>query len=222
MTEKAAFPYALDTPVPVIYTDTLLKARAFKDEAGKEKGEPKFGATFLFTPDHPDWKPLKAMAAAAARDFRPNCDLQEVKWPWSNGDKDAAKAAEAVAAGEKGAKPKDYLKGYFVLRSRSKFELTLGYLDENERAVELNTEMAKMAAKGRFYDGVRCLALWNFKAYKRDDGAVGVTAYLNMVLSTAKGEPIKVGNAKGVGDVFTKYSGRASQVDPGSSELDNI
>ena len=216
MAEKEQFTYALDVPVATIYTGTLITAKAFKKD-GKDKGEPKFGATFLFKPDHQDWRPLKMRAADAAKSMRSDVDLASVKWPWANGD-----ALANAAKAETKPRDREFYRGFMVLRSRSIFAPVLAIRQNG--IVELKTETAKLAAKEQyFYDGVLCGAQFNFKPYSRDDGGIGVTAYLNMVLSTGEGVKIQMPKSgPSVVDVFKSYAGRSTQVDPGVNAADEF
>lgn len=214
MNEKPKFVYSLDVPVATVYTDTLIQARAFKKD-GKDKGDPKFGATFLFNPEHPDLKNLKQKAIDAAQWKRPGVDLKSVKWPWTNPGVDADKAKALK-------KDREFLRPFVVLKARSIFEVALSVL-ENGAIVDLETPAAKNGARDKFfYNGVLCGAVFSFVPYDRDDGGIGVTAYLNRVLSTGAGDPIKVSSGPSGAEVFSKYAGRPSQVDPGANSYEDI
>src|SRR6185312_14037264 len=84
MSEKPNFTYSLKDPVQTAYANSLLSPSSFKRD-GKEQGEPKYSATFLFPEGHADIQPLKQMAIAAARAKWPGVDLKSVKWPWTTG-----------------------------------------------------------------------------------------------------------------------------------------
>lgn len=209
MNDKPKFTYSLDNPVAVVHTSTLITARAYQKD-GKPKGEPKFGATFLFRADHPDMSPMKQMALAAARAKWPGIDVKLVKWPWETG---------AVTA-DRGKLQKKDREGFrpfaCVLKARSIFEVALSILDGGQ-IVDLENVTAKNNARDKyFYDGVLCGAVLNFVPYEQD-GAFGVTCYLNRVLSTGTGDRIKVGGGPSGAEVFSRYAGRQSSIDPGSN-----
>lgn len=209
MAEKQQFTFALSIDVPTIYTSTLIKARAFKNN-GVEKGEAKFGATFLLPGGSPDIKPMKEAAVAALRAKWPDADLKAVKWPWTTGTEwaDRSKAK---------GKDREMLRPFAcILKSRSKFAIDLSILD-NGNIIDLDNETAKNNARDAyFYDGVQCSAVFNFQAYADADGKMGVTAYLNRVLSLGKGTKLKIGGTSGA-DVFSSYRGRPSSFDPGAN-----
>lgn len=220
MAEKPQFTYALGAAAATIYTSTLIQARAFKKD-GKEKGEPKFGATFLLTADSPDIKALKEVAVGALKSKWPGADIKQAGWPWQKGSEvaDAAKAK---------GKDREMLRPFgCILKARSKFEVHLSVLDESGEIIDLETPTAKNNARDQyFFDGVLCSATFNFVPYEQD-GKIGVTCYLNRVLSLGKGTRIKIGGTSGA-EVFSAYRGRQSSFDPGAgavnggSNLDDI
>ena len=204
---KPQFSYSLDNAVPAIYTNNLITARAFQRD-GKANGEPKFGATFCFPEGHADMSPLKQKALAAARAKWPGIETKNVKWPWLPGSTIADRAKIK-------GKDREVLRPFAcVLNARSVFEVALSILD-NGNIIDLATAEAKNAARDKyFYDGVLLGAVFNFVPYEQND-TLGITCYLNRVLSLGEGERIKVSSAASGAEVFAKYSGRASHVDPG-------
>lgn len=217
MAEKPQFTYSLAAAVATIYTNTLITAQAFKKD-GVAKGDPKFGATFLLPSGSADVNAMKQVAVAALKSKWPNADLKSAKWPWTTG-------AEWADASKAKGKDREMLRPFpCILKSRSKFEVNLSILDDNGDIIDLETATAKNNARDKyFYDGVLCSAVFNFVPYEQD-GKIGVTAYLNRVLSLGKGDKLKVGGTSGA-EVFSQYRGRPSSFDPGTnpnSSLDDI
>jgi len=203
--------FNLTEPVVMSFPN-LFEARAFGPK-GKESGEPKFSANFIFKPDSADLAAMKQMAAKVARARWPNRDLKELKFPFSSGDKINQRRVS------KGKKADESAAGMVVLAGRSKYEPRLAVIEPGRGVVDLEGP-ARDANKGKFYAGVEVLAQFNFVAY---DGVGanpdGVTAYLNMILSTGKGK--KIAGGASAAEVFKGYAGHATTEDPtgGAQEL---
>lgn len=203
-------------PVVMIFP-VLFEAKAFKKN-GKETGEPKFKASFVFPKDSEDLKALKTLAAKLARAKWPDKQFSELVFPFASGD------AQAEERKKKGKDDSDHLRGMVVMTAKSKYEPRLAYVEKG-KIIDLETDTAKLAAKGKFYAGVEVLAQVNLAAY---DGVgsnkSGVTAYLNMVLSTVKGDRLSGGQT--ASEAFKGYVGAVSAEDPtapGTSEnLDDL
>lgn len=216
MTEVAKLDgsYNLTTPVVMIHPN-LHEARQFKDKAGKAKGEPKFGASFVFAPGTPDLDALKVLAVRVARQKWPEVDIKSLKFPFTAGDKLIEKRkAKLSATGKPYDGKADFQAGKVVLKSASKYPPRLAGI-ENGKIVDYEGPTLA-ASKGKFYFGVEVLAQFNLVPYDGDDGPGGVTAYLNMVLTTNKGERLSGGAS--ASEVFKGYVGHASTVDPTASE----
>ncbi len=220
--------YNLTQPVVMSFPQ-LLEPKAFI-ENGKAKGEPKYSANLNFHADSADLAALKQLAAKLARAKWPDkpfvlttqegIKIHQILFPFTAGDK------LADARKEKGKDDGEYMRGKVIIAARSKYEPRLSYL-ENGKIIDLETEMAKQAAKGRFYPGVEVLAQLNLVPYDAvgSNGKPGVTAYLNMVLSTGKGARISGGQT--ASEAFKGYVGAVSAenpMGPGSSAdmLDEI
>lgn len=206
--------FNLTFPVVMAFPN-LLEAKAFMKN-GKAQGEPKFGANLIVPADHPDLKAMKELVTKLARQRWPDKPFSELAFPFSSGDKlaDARKA--------KGKEDGDYQRGKVVMNVKSKYEPRLSYL-ENGRIVDLETDTAKQMAKGKFYNGVEILAQLNFVPYDPigSNAKGGVTAYLNMVLSTGKGKRLSSGST--ASEVFKGYVGNVSAEDPtGGDSLDDV
>lgn len=202
-TDPNAGLFSMTAPAPMIWVN-LHVARKYKDaKTGKEKGEPKFGATFLLTPDHPDFAGLKAKAAAVARAMWPDGDFAGITFPFKSGDK-------YVAQRETAGKPsqKEIFGGKILLKGASMFPIALS-ATVNGKFTEFEGE-AKEANKPLFYSGVLALAEFNFVAYDLETRSV--TAYLGKVYSTNKGT--RIGGGRSAAEAFKGYLGHASSENP--------
>lgn len=193
----------LTVPVVMIHPN-LFVAKAFKAR-GKETGEPKYSASFLFTPDNPDFLSIKRAAKAVANARWPGRNVQELATPWTSGDKLADKRKA------KGKSDGEFQRGNFVMAARSKFQPRLAII-ENGRVVDLD-ENNLVPHKNKFYFGVEALAQFNLVAYEGvGQNPDGVNAYLNMVLSTNRGKRLSSGSS--AAEVFRGYVGSHSAEDP--------
>ena len=207
--------YNLTQPVIMSFPQ-LLEPKAFT-ENGKAKGQPKFSANLNFDINSEDLKAIKTLAAKLARAKWPDkpffvtttdgVKIPEVIFPFASGDK------LADIRKQKGKDDGEYMRGKVVLSARSKFEPRLSYI-ENGKIIDLESEMAKQANKGKFYPGVEVLAQLNLSPYEGvgATGKPGVTAYLNMVLSTGKGARISGGQT--ASEAFKGYVGAVSAENP--------
>ena len=197
--------YNLTVPVIMSFPQ-LLEPKAFQKN-GKAAGEAKYSANFNFEADSPDLKALKALAAKLARAKWPDKPFSELIFPFTSGDK------LADSRKEKGKDDGEYMRGKVVLSARSKYEPRLSYID-NGKIIDCEGDMAKQAAKGKFFPGVEVLAQLNLVPYDPvgQHGKGGVTAYLNMVLSTGKGARIAGGQT--ASEAFKGYVGSVSAENP--------
>lgn len=191
----------------------LLEARAV-GKRGKAKGTPKFSATLLLTPDHPDYEAMRKQAVAVARAQWPGRDLKELKFPWESGDKRIEK--EKASAVKENRQPRDnaFFAGTLALTARSKYRPQLAAL-QNGRVVEYNDDNIALA-KSVLYNGIYVLAQVNFTAYEgqQEDGIGnpdGVNAYLDMVMKVKDGERI---GGSSPASVFKSYVGQMTDEDP--------
>lgn len=219
--------YNLTQPVVMSFPQ-LLEAKAFT-EKGKAKGEPKYSCNLNFNVDSEDLKAIKAKALSLFRANYPDKPLHAtlengtkiplVIFPFASGDK------HADARKEKGKADGEWQRGKVVLTARSKYEPRLSYIDKG-KIIDLETEVAKQAAKGKFFPGVEVLAQINLVPYDAvgENGKPGVACYLNMIVSTGKGARISGGQT--ASEAFKGYAGTVSGEDPtapGAGEnLDDI
>jgi hypothetical protein len=191
----------------------LLEAKPYIDpKTKKPKGDPKFGGVWTFEPDHPDLDPMKRKAIAVARaEWGESVDLKSIEWPFKSGDK---MAAEREQAGKKA----DLYKGKAVLKSRSIFEPMCSWIENGVVREVPSKELGPAASK--FFNGVDALATFKFVPVEMD-GKRYITAYLNKLFSTGKGERVQGGRS--AAEAFKGYIGKSTTENPtaGGSDLDD-
>lgn len=214
MAEQQIGIYNLTAPALMAHP-SLFVAKKF-GQKGKETGEPKYGASFVFEPEHPDLKPMKSLAASLAKAKWPGRDLKELAFTFKNGTALADKRKAKL-----GKDDGDFQRGRVVMPARSKYAPRLAMI-ANGKMVDLEPETPQfMAAKGKFFFGAEALAQFNFVAYDGvGNNPDGVTCYLNMVLITGKGARIAGGAS--AADVFKGYVGSASEEDPTAGSLGGL
>lgn len=235
MTEAIQATGLYKTVAPVVMAfPSVIQARAFKRD-GKEKGEPKFGGTFVFDPAGDDAKAMKALVVSLSRAKWPGLDIGAAlkagtfASPFKSGDKEIEKKKANLAKfGKTYNGDADYMAGKLVLKASSKYRPGLAILQPSEVAgqigkiIDLNdTTIAVHASK--FYFGVHVLALFKFVPYDAvgDNGKDGCTAYLQTVVSLNTGK--KLSNAATAEETFHGYVGHSTPEDPtaGDNALDD-
>lgn len=206
--------FQLTQPVVMSFPQ-LFEAKAFM-ENGKAKGEPKYSCNLNFEASSTELEAIKKLAAKLARAKWPDKPfsvttttgekIQQIFFPFASGDK------LADARKDKGKDDGAFMRGKVVISARSKFAPILSYYDG--KVIDLTTDMAKDAAKGRFYSGVEVLAEINLVPYDAvgSNGKPGVAAYLNRIMSTGKGAAISGG--KSSAETFKGYAGSVSTDNP--------
>ena len=197
--------FNLTAPVVMAFPN-LLEAKAFKKN-GKDTGEAKFSANFIFDASSEDLKAMKTLAAKLAKNKWPDKEFRDLCFPFASGDKAADDRAK------KGKDDGEWTRGKVIVAARSKYEPRLSYI-HNGKIIDLETEIAKHEAKGKFYPGVEVLAQLNFVPYDAvgQNTKGGVTVYLNMVCSTGKGK--RLGGGSTASETFKGYVGSVSAEDP--------
>ncbi len=196
--------YTLTAPVIAAHNH-LFEAKPFMRN-GKAQGEPKFGANLILDPSSEDFKAIKALVVRVAHAKWPGRDLKELKFPISDGTKLADKRKAKVKRDDAA-----FQRGKAVIAARSKYQPKLACI-LNGKMVDVDSGNAAVC-KPQFYNGVQVLARINFKAYDEvGTNPAGVTAYLDMLLSTGKGERINLGAS--ASDVFKGVVGQISNDDP--------
>jgi len=191
----------------------LHEARKFKDEQGRENGEPKYSATFLIPADHPDLKAHKQEVAKLARaKFGAASDLKTLKFPFVSGDDEAMKAIEK-------GKDRSYCAGAVLLKTASQYPVAV--FDARRRDAQGQPILVSEpeAIKALIYSGCQVAAQVKYRTYRVGSNQPGVTAYLQKVCFVADGERI-AGSVSG--DVFRSVQGAVTTADPtGGAELDD-
>lgn len=218
--------YRVMHPVRVAYPN-LITPRPFGPKSAP-KGDPKFGATFIFDQDHPDLDPIKKLCAQIAKALLPGAALSDFSFPLTSGDKmiasatgkaqRAGKSATEIAAVEEKF---SWAKGKVLVKASSKYRPLLAFVNGASIA-DLDDDTKINANKAKFYFGVEALPEFNFVAGVRtqDDGKDYVTAYLNGVLSLNKGE--RIGGGGTLAERFSGYVGNATNFDPTAGNDDDI
>lgn len=201
------FSYIMKKPTVIAFTDTLFAARAVGPK-GRESGDPKYGCTWIFAPESEDLKELKALAVKAARAKWPSRDLKELKFPFSDGTKDAEKYKA------KSGKDSPFQIGKVLMKSKSKYSPRLSGI-ENGVVTEYGPNQMALA-KQFFYPGVEAAGQFTLVAYDGiGNNPDGVTCYVNMVHTTKKGD--RIAGGRPAAEVFKDYVGHATDEDPTGS-----
>lgn len=196
---------ALTPPAKLLIFDPLTEKKPFIDpKTKKEKGDPKYRATFII-PKSANMDAIKAqlVAAAAAK----NRDVPYEKWkkPVKDGDKLIEKAvARGKSEGSLG-----YYKNCWVIECKSEFKPDLS-IARGGKAEPVPDE----AAGTIFYSGAEVLAELNFVAHEIDGGeetARYISAYHNFILKIGEGERF---GRKSRDEVFKGVMGGVSKENP--------
>jgi len=183
---------------------------------GKPRGEPKYGARILVT-NAEDIAAIKKKAVEVARAKWPGVDLKTLRFPFSDGAKEAEKSK---TKGKDGSFYGDATT--LVVTARSKYQPRLSVYQGPKAAPQELDGPSLAAAKNKFYSGAIVLPQWNFVAYDpvEEGDKAGVTAYLDQVMWIKDGTRI---GAPSAADAFKHYQGSVSAEDPtgGAGELDD-
>lgn len=220
MSDKINGIYTTAAPMELDH-HSLAEPRKFKDRRGKETGEAKYEAAFFSDPTHPDWLGIKAKMAEVAKAKWPGRDFNDppqgspgaFKWPVASGERIIARHVAELKKENKPADTKyDYLAGKVRLTARSKYEVKLSGIESGRLT---DYEGPNRAANMKhFYRGVGCLFQVNFAAYAGvGENPDGVNAYINMVMTTKKGDK-RGGQAASAADTFKGYVGHDTAEDP--------
>lgn len=208
-------------PVPMVFPH-LIEPVAFKED-GKDKGEPKFSASFVYDPTSADLTAAKAVMKAVALKKWPEVSMKEVTFPVKSGTKlaDTRKAKRAAQKKDGADDIGDFIRGKAVIKASSKFAVKLGGI-ENGRIADYDDPDVIKAKAPKFYQGAETLAEFTFRA-SEVKGEKFIVAYLNQVMVTGKGTKVG-GGGRSRAETFSKYKGAASAEDPtvGSGVDDEI
>lgn len=216
----------VNTPMVSVYNN-LVEPRSFKRN-GKEQGEPKYGSTFVFSAEHPDFKNIKDTALAVAKAKWPGRDViadykaGTLKMPWKSGDKEITRHAAKLAKLNKEDDHKlDFMAGNIVMKSASKFRPRLSVIDNGKISPDLD-DAGVQRSKNKFYSGVEALVELNLVAYDaiKEGDPDGVTVYLNIFCSTNTGK--RIGGGRSASEAFSGYVGKAKDEDPTAGDPDGL
>ena len=169
---------------------------------GKETGDPKYGLSMLFDPDAIG--ELKEAAKAVALAKWPGRSLAELKFPFADGDKLAAKQEANKRDGK-------FYAGKIVVKASSKY-----------KPVTVDTHRKEIIDNSRLYSGAWGFAELNFVAYPGvGQNPDGVTAYVNFVMKSRDGDRIAGRDAKGVFAGIQGGETEPSAADVGGTSLDD-
>lgn len=226
MTEAATLGLYSTVQPCIMAFPSVIAARAFK-RAGKEKGEPKFGGTFILDPTGEDLKGMKTLTVNLSKAKWPGLNLGEAlktgefKWPFKSGNAEIERRkVKLQKAGKDYTGDLDFVKDKIVLKASSKYQPGLAIINAG-KIVDLDGA-AIAANANKFYFGVHVLAQFNFVPYDAvgEDGKDGVTAYLQKVLSLNKGEKLSSGG-QSAAETFKGYVGQTTTEDPTAGNLDD-
>jgi Protein of unknown function (DUF2815) len=228
MTEATEVTGIVDVLTPVVMAfPAVTEPRKIKIR-GKESGEAKYGASFVFPIDHPDLAKIKerimglAKAKWPGRDIAADVKAGNFKLPISPGNSLIAKqTAKLVAQGKTYEGKSDFMKDKIVLKASSKYPPRLAVISGGKISPDL--EGAAIAAnKSKFFFGAEVLLQVNLQAYDRINAEAkdGVTAYLNIVMATGGGK--RLGGGVSASEAFAAYKGTSTNEDPTQGLDDEI
>lgn len=221
MTEAVSGIFNTTTPA-IMAHPALIEAKKFKDRQGRETGEPKHSVSIVLDTEHPDLKGLKTLAAQVARAKWSDKPMTDIKFPFADGTKLADKYIERRKAKGKDDDGKgEFQRGKVVLKTASKFRPALSVLD-GKKPIDLVDDALVAKHRNKFYFGALGLYQVNFVAYDaiKEGDKDGVTCYINMVLSTGKGERLTGGAS--ASEAFKGYVGTVSAEDPTAGGLGDL
>lgn len=228
MTEATEATGIVDILNPVVMAFPAVTEPRRVKLKGKETGDPKYGASFVFPLDHPDLKTLKSkmVALAAAkwpgRDIGAEVKAGNFKLPISQGDSLIAKRkAKLTAMGKEYKAEADFMAGKVVLKTSSKYAPRLAIISGGKISPDLEGP-AIAANKSKFFFGAEVLVQINLQAYDRinEEAKDGITAYLNIVMPTGKGTRLSGGASAAT--VFAAYKGSTTDENPTEGLDDEI
>lgn len=209
---KSAPCLALTPLAKLLIFDPLTEKKPFIDpKTKKEKGDPKYRATFII-PKSANMDAIKAQLAAAAA----ACDASVPYEKWKKPVKDGNKLIEKAVARGKSEGSLAYYKDCWVIECKSEFKPDLSIARRGK------PEPVEDAAAGAvFYSGAEVIAELNFVAHKIEGGgeepSYYISAYHNFILKV--GEGTRFGR-KSREEVFKGVMGGVSKENPLEDEDD--
>ena len=225
-TKQEAITYTFKEPIRAAFSN-VITPRAFK-ENGKEKGDPRYDATFILEPNSADLTALKDLCITMAKGMYPGKRLVasrltqeqvddggfvEVAMPWFDGTKQADKAKAA-------GKEQEFFRGKMCVKAASKFAPALSGIENGKIVAYTNPETRPTLDK-LFYAGSYVVPHVQLHSYPaRDNKPGGVSLWLNAVCFIKHGDRLTGGKGVNAAEVFSQYAGAVSAEDPtGGDEL---
>lgn len=227
---------------PVLTAGQFDRAVKFREEQARKGNnqmrEVGYEATAIMPETHPDIPSMRQIIKAVAADHFKTDEVQRliaeladkhgrdpatVKWqaPLKSGTKMADKRKAKLEKMNK--KPdQEYLRDQVLLVARSKFPVSLAYMDRG-KIIDLDTEELRAANSKRFEAGYEALFQVKFAWYNPSLLVLGggVNAFLQLVMVTGKGTPFYAGRS--AKDAFKGYAGKMTDEDPlGGRELEDL
>ncbi|TXI11691.1 MAG: DUF2815 family protein [Rhizobium sp.] len=201
---------ALTPPAKLLIFDPLTEKKPFIDpKTKKEKGDPKYRATFII-PKSANMDQIKAQLAAAARAKNASIPYEQ----WKKPVKDGNKLIERAVAKGKAEGSLAYYKDCWVVECKSEFKPDLS-IARGGKAEPVPDEAAGQV----FYSGAQVIGELNFVAHEIEgednngDPIVSryISAYHNFVLKVGEGERF---GRKSRDEVFKGVMGGTSAENP--------
>lgn len=210
---KSAPCLALTPKAKLLIFDPLTEKKPFIDpKTKKEKGDPKYRATFII-PKSADVSAIQAQLRAAATARNPNVPYEK----WKKPVKDGNKLIEKAVARGKSEGSLAYYKDCWVIECKSEFKPDLSIARQGK------AEPVEDAAAGQvFYSGAEVIAELNFVAHEiensDDEPSRYISAYHNFILKVGEGERF---GRKSRDEVFKGVMGGVSKENPLEDEGDD-
>ncbi len=203
---------ALTPPAKLLIFDPLTEKKPFIDpKTKKEKGDPKYRATFII-PKSANMDQIKAQLAAAAKAKNPNVPYEK----WKKPVKDGNKLIEKAVAKGKSEGSLAYYKDCWVIECKSEFKPDLS-IARGGKAEPVPDEAAGQV----FYSGAQVIGELNFVAHEiensDDEPSRYISAYHNFVLKIGEGERF---GRKSRDEVFKGVMGGTSAENPLAGDKD--
>jgi len=215
--------FTFTKPVRLLYTETLLQPKKFKNDDGTE-GLPRYNLQGIIPPDHPQLGEFYGLVLQVAQQALPahvdqtgQWSPQGLKLPIKSGDQMIAEhQAKARARGKQPA-DKAFYAGQWVVFAQKPEKSQAGNLLQppvlvvlqNGQKVRYEDEQRSLA-KPFFYNGVLASVSVQLKGFTGFGG--GVTCYIDRVLSLNTGERINIGRSDDdvFADDYSQYVGHVS------------
>jgi len=166
----------------LVFNPLTVKVPFIDPKTKKEKGDPKYRATFII-PKTADMDAIKAQLRAAAAAANPSVPYEK----WKKPIKDGNKLIEKAIANGKSEGALAYYKDCWVIECKTDHLPDLSVANGTPKPTPVTGEEANVA----FYSGAKVIGELNFRAYEIDSGGDEpnrfISAYHNFVLKIGDG-----------------------------------